>query len=122
MHTSAGKTTTALAQDAEQRAAAAAEAAAGSFGKIIQSGTFGLTNGVSPAVPAPGVVGGLGSSKVLLTMQSPGASTALGLPAVTVTPGVGFQVTSARITAPGVTETGDQSVYNYVIINPTDIG
>lgn len=116
--------TRAVADDAEQRAAAAAAAAAGSFGKIIQTGTFTLLNGVSPAVPATGVVtGGLsGGSRVLLMLVGANASTALGLPSVAVTAGVGFQVTSLEVATPAATQTGDQSTYGYVIINPAAIG
>lgn len=114
------KTTRTVADDAEQRAAAAAAATAASHGIITQTGTVTLVSGVSPAIPAPSVVSGLGASKILFTLAAVNASTALGIPFVsTLTPGVSFVVTAATVGTPGATQTGDDSTYNYVIVNPS---
>lgn len=107
-----------VADDAEMRAGGVGSANA-SFGTVVQSGTVTYVNGVSPAIPAPAVKTGLGASKILFTLLLPNASTALGFPEPTLTAGVGFVVTSIRVTAPAVTETNDQSTLSYVIINPT---
>jgi hypothetical protein len=74
--------------------------------------------GVSPAnIVVPLTL--TATSKVFFTLINPNASTTLGIPEATITPGVGsstFIITSHSIAAPGATQVGDLSTYAWHVI------
>ncbi len=56
---------------------------------------------------------------ILLTRIAVNASTSLGALTYTISNGASFTVTSATLSTPGSTETGDASSYDYFIVRPT---
>lgn len=53
---------------------------------------------------------------VILERTDVNGSTAIGIPVVTKSAGVGFTITSVQAASPGSTETNDVSIFNYVIM------
>jgi hypothetical protein len=111
MSNSLERTTRAVADDAEQRANSVGGSGVG--GTIIGTGSTILAAGVGPAVPLADIKA---TSKVYYSLRGVNASTTLGIPTAVITPGVGFSTLSEEVASPGTTQAGDDSTYNYLVI------
>jgi carbohydrate-binding DOMON domain-containing protein len=105
--------TRAVADDGLERVTGAGAGGASGFAGVAPA----LVLGVSPAnISVPSLSA---QSKIFFTLVTPNASTALGVPEATITPGTPgtFIITSHQVGTPGATQTGDLSTYAWHV-NP----